>query len=1626
MWTVGIIMIVLTIYEVGVSDALSTGYLVLGSNGEYVNKSFQLLSIPIQTENGNTTFDLNRNQTVSYTHYLTRPESIYVDYGRKQVYIYDRHTATLQKLNFDPESSNPNLTFTYLHSGLSRGEVKIALDWISNNLYWTDPTFRSVTVQSLRNDGNYKIIVFDNVEKPTGIAVDPIHQYLFWSDVGSLPKIERSTLTGSSRKIIVSQGIAYPIALDVDIQSSKLYWVDSYRNSVERSNLDGTEREMIKRLVLSTFLDIQVFSDVILTTEINLSGFVRLFNKETGKNDTLVGSAERDYHIISVTLYAPKPTTTDHCASSPCENICVSESTRPVCLCAEGFALNSDGRTCSATTGSLHRALVWATTTTLCAADIRGIHNEREYITSNKTCFSNVGSNINWITVDSHDRKIIFADGSDIFAMTLDGVHTKKRITSATETVTGLAVDWGDKNVYWCQGQQSGTGKINVFSQTTTNIQTLISSGLDNPKALNMIPLLSTMIWINGRLGSYQIKKAHVHGTDIQTIVSFMDLFEPRDLTVDAASQRLYFIDGNSFKSVQLDGSELTEVYVWVAYTIRPLKLHSYKNNLLVADDGFNIDVVPLTGTGSASLRTLVSVTDICVVDINEQPKENGPCDANNGKCEHICIPLGQNRICQCSYGFVLDSNKETCSSEPLSDNFMYISDWTHNKLYQVSLINDAVNALDSSTVDAPTGVLYNSITNRIYWGDTTTNYIQSANVNGAGYSVLIDVGVYRAHPDRLALDYSTGNIYYTAVKTSQLPASFTGIGVVSPNGHHRKLISGGVYPRAVEIDPSKGYLFWTDYGTTPAVLKRAHTDGTKIVTLFTSMKWPNGIAIDRSASALYVTDGYTNIIYRCGYEVNTCDQYFKDPESHLMDIKLLGNYLYYTAWNKVYITKLHKTNSSDIAKFANNAELGRLDSISLYSSTFLPTNIQSQCSSNNGRGNCSTFCHPTPNSFTCGCPDGEQVHLDGKTCRSVSCPMREMQEDRKVFTFSATRIGERGYSWERCYPYNKALATADCNGTNETGAFWENTLLAPACGTVPDYNQSSSTSSLKGLAMTKMDEHNYIDILRNTVNLTSPDVNVTEADVIYTADILSNLYDANLKSTDTVLSSVYKITNNILFADRAAINNSQKITNAANRIVKSVDDLTNRIQLPGLIDRDNESASFVEDYIASEVWLQNGDGRVVIGISVDNDSDRKIKPGSVTSLAEDSELRFNKTEVAIYLTKNLLKGNLTKLSFHVYSRWNLFSDSSNRYVVQSSVAAARLTRNNREVRDLGNEFVTAMFHLSKTPANLVCAYWDYNANEAAGGWETDGCNLTHDDNYDDDVGDDDGDTIVCKCNHLTNFAVLVDLNANSQLSETDKVVLSIITKVGLILSIIGFGLTILTFLMFKHLRNGRGQHALVNLSAAMLCSAILFLVGMDRTSSYGGCIAVAVLLHYFILVSFMWMLVEGVLQYLRFVKVLGTYIPNFMMKSMIPAWGIPLIPVIVILAVDYDMYYGGKGYCWLSRDPMLYGFIIPVAVIILSNLIVFTMVMCKLFRRKNKHLASNQSDRKMAFLHFQAAVSIFFILGLTWVFGFLTVDDTRIAFHYLFAIFNAFQGLCVFLLFTARVKQPLKAWKKR
>ena len=93
-----------------------------------------------------------------------------------------------------------------------------------------------------------------------------------------------------------------------------------------------------------------------------------------------------------------------------------------------------------------------------------------------------------------------------------------------------------------------------------------------------------------------------------------------------------------------------------------------------------------------------------------------------------------------------------------------------------------------------------------------------------------------------------------------------------------------------------------------------------------------------------------------------------------------------------------------------------------------------------------------------------------------------------------------------------------------------------------------------------------------------------------------------------------------------------------------------------------------------------------------------------------------------------------------------------------------------------------------------------------------------------------------------------------------------------------------------RKLRKARSTKTLAHLAVALLCVNVVFLSGIDKTpdktGNLIGCMVVAALLHYFVLAAFMWMLVQAVVQYLKFVKVLGTHINHFMWKASAAAWG--------------------------------------------------------------------------------------------------------------------------------------------
>ena len=76
-----------------------------------------------------------------------------------------------------------------------------------------------------------------------------------------------------------------------------------------------------------------------------------------------------------------------------------------------------------------------------------------------------------------------------------------------------------------------------------------------------------------------------------------------------------------------------------------------------------------------------------------------------------------------------------------------------------------------------------------------------------------------------------------------------------------------------------------------------------------------------------------------------------------------------------------------------------------------------------------------------------------------------------------------------------------------------------------------------------------------------------------------------------------------------------------------------------------------------------------------------------------------------------------------------------------------------------------------------------------------------------------------------------------------------------------------------------------VQLCLAMICMLLVFVIGINRTAVYGGCVLVSVLIHYFTLVAVLWMAAEALLMFQKFVIVFVTISTKFIVTVSILCW---------------------------------------------------------------------------------------------------------------------------------------------
>ncbi len=109
----------------------------------------------------------------------------------------------------------------------------------------------------------------------------------------------------------------------------------------------------------------------------------------------------------------------------------------------------------------------------------------------------------------------------------------------------------------------------------------------------------------------------------------------------------------------------------------------------------------------------------------------------------------------------------------------------------------------------------------------------------------------------------------------------------------------------------------------------------------------------------------------------------------------------------------------------------------------------------------------------------------------------------------------------------------------------------------------------------------------------------------------------------------------------------------------------------------------------------------------------------------------------------------------------------------------------------------------------------------------------------------------------------------------------------------------------------------------------------------------------------------------------------------------------------------------------MFFGaFLGPICVILMFNLIIFSIVISIVLRHSWKKTAqSNEHRGKTSIRLLLNILGIMFCFGLTWIFGLLTISDGSTAFQFLFVIFNAFQGFYIFLFLVVFSKDARELW---
>ncbi|XP_008066236.2 adhesion G-protein coupled receptor G5 [Carlito syrichta] len=364
------------------------------------------------------------------------------------------------------------------------------------------------------------------------------------------------------------------------------------------------------------------------------------------------------------------------------------------------------------------------------------------------------------------------------------------------------------------------------------------------------------------------------------------------------------------------------------------------------------------------------------------------------------------------------------------------------------------------------------------------------------------------------------------------------------------------------------------------------------------------------------------------------------------------------------------------------------------------------------------------------------------------------------------------------------------------------------------------------------------------------------------------------------------------------------------------------------------------------------------------------------------------------------------------------FKDEDNSSLLNNYVLGAQLSHGPVEnLRDPVN--ISFWHNQSLEGYTVTCVFWKEGAGKHHwGAWSSEGCRTEQPSPF----------HVLCHCNHLTYFAVLMQLSSAPVPAEL-LAPLTYISLVGCSISIVA---SLLTILLHLHARKQSDSTTRIhmNLHASVLLLNVAFLLSpaLARPPVSGACTALAAALHYTLLSCLTWTAVEGVNLCLLLGRVYNVYIRRYMLKLCVLGWGVPALLVLLPLAVNSSVYgprtisfsdswengtsFQNMSICWV-RSPVLHSVLVMGygGLTSLFNLVVLAWALWTLRRlRARAEVRSARACRDTV-----TVLGLAVLLGSTWALAFFSFGVFLLPQLFLFTIFNSLYGFFLFLWFCSQ-----------